>query len=217
MAEIEKLKFILRSNEYPTEVIKKAIEKFLRKKAEAAVSVEPDVRQKRYFKLPHAGRKSEEFAHRLKILVVGHFPLVDFNVVYQTPRTLGDLFPFKDRIGNKMDMSGVVYSMKCKTCEAEYIGETTIILRVRIDEHRSSKKDNTSACKQHVVDNPGHIWDYDGVTVLGRANTEKRLEIKELLRILQRQPAVNKKIGLQSKYEFKKKLIKAHFQFRAEK
>ena len=96
--------------------------------------------------------------------------------------------------------------MKYKTCEAEYIGETTRILRVRIDVHRSSKKDNTSACKQHVVDNPGHNWDYDGVTVLDRVDTEKRLDIKQLLHILQRQPVVNKQHGLQSKYEVKTKL-----------
>ena len=69
---------------------------------------------------------------------------------------------------------------------SEYIGETTRILRVRIDEHRSSKKDNMSACKKHVVDNPGHIWDYDGVTVLDRADTEMKLEIKELLQVLRR-------------------------------
>ena len=39
---------------------------------------------------------------------------------------------FKDRIKNVEDRSLVVFSMKCKTREAEYIGKTERILSIRV-------------------------------------------------------------------------------------
>ena len=33
------------------------------------------------------------------------------------------------------DMKGVVYSVKCKDCEDEYIGETLHSMKVRLKEH----------------------------------------------------------------------------------
>ena len=44
----------------------------------------------------YACKKSLDFASILKILMVGYFPQVDFNVVYKQQRTIGELFPFKD-------------------------------------------------------------------------------------------------------------------------
>ena len=69
-----------------------------------------------------------------------YFPKVDFSVVYQA-RTIGELFPFKDKTNNVLDRSLVVYSIKCKTCQAEYIGKNERALSKRIEEHRNVNKD----------------------------------------------------------------------------
>ena len=74
-------------------------------------SILPDKPVKRFLKLPYAGKKSKDCAHRIKILVAGHFLQVDFNFVYNAPRKIGELFLFKDKTKNKLERSLVVYSM----------------------------------------------------------------------------------------------------------
>ena len=139
---------------------------------------------KRFLKLPYVNRKCEDFAHRFKILVVGHFPQVDLNVAFETPATIGEMFPFKDKAKNKLFRSLVVYSMKRKTCKSEYIGKTERILGIRIDENKN--KDKRSVCKQHIELNPTHELDYGDVEILDSAENDRKLRIKELLHILTR-------------------------------
>ena len=147
---------------------------------------------KRFLKLPYVNRKSEVFAHRLKILVARHFPQVDFSVAFKTPATIGEIFPFKYKVKNKLSWSLVVYRMKCKTCKSEYIGKTERILGIRIYEHENKNKDKRSACKQHIELNLTHEWDYVDVEILDSAENDRKLRIKELLYILTRKPKCNK-------------------------
>ena len=39
-----------------------------------------------------------------------------------------------------IDRNGVIYSIKCKDCKAEYIGETRKELRKRITEHKNAER-----------------------------------------------------------------------------
>ena len=217
-AEFEKIKHILQRNEYPLDVIEKAIKKFFeRKRREAqAVTKEPYKPIKRFLKLPYAGKKSEDFAYKLKILVLGHFSQVDFTVVYKALRTIGELFPFKDRVRDNFDRSRIVYSMRCKTCQAEYIGKTERALSTRIEEHKNPNKDKNSACKKHTRDNTGHVWNYEEAEIVDTAENDQKLLIKELLHILSRRPTCNKQLGSQSSYEIKTILIKAYAQYRSD-
>ncbi len=68
---------------------------------------------KRFFKLPHVGKKCEDFAFRLKKIVEDTFIEVEFNVAFQSPYTIGKMFPFKDNIKNKLERSNVVYRVVC--------------------------------------------------------------------------------------------------------
>ena len=144
-------------------------------------------------------------------LVNNNFPQVDFNVAYQTPRTLGNLFPFKDNIKRTEEKSLVVYKIACKTCDAEYIGKTKRILIHRIKEHKTSPK---SACKQHSNANPDHHMDYDGIEILDKAETDFKLKIKELLHIIKRKPSLKKQLNSQSDFDIKTIIIQAYPQFR---
>ena len=102
------------------------------RKRSRSLSKESCEKQRQYRKIQinpsNASSSSRTLGRRArishKILVLSHFPQVDFNVVYKAPRTIGELFPFKDRVRNNFDRSRVVYSMRCKTCHAEYIGKT---------------------------------------------------------------------------------------------
>ncbi len=50
------------------------------------------------------------------------YPQAD--VAFKAPKTIGDMFPSKDKVMNTENKSLVVYKIKCKECGAEYIGKT---------------------------------------------------------------------------------------------
>ena len=53
---------------------------------------------------------------------------------FYQPQTLGGLYNVKDRLPSR----DVVYSVKCETCQDEYVGETMRALEVRSKEHRDA-------------------------------------------------------------------------------
>ena len=123
-------------------------------------------------------------------------------------------FPFKDRTKNILERSYVVYSIRCKTCNGEYIGKTCRILSTRLHEHRTH---SSSACVQHVKANPSHEIDYDGISILDTADTDPKLKVKELLHILDRKPVLNNQLGSQSSYEINTLIVTEYTQFRSDK
>ena len=139
MREIEKLKQILYKNDYPVDVVELTINKFLESKAKPAQQEEPEIRSKRYLKLPYVSNKCESFAHELKKHVEHFYPQIEFNVAYQAPRKIESFFPFKDRIRNVLDRSLVVYSIHCGTCNVEYVGKTKRILKHRVDDDERAR------------------------------------------------------------------------------
>jgi len=217
--QLERLKTILARNEFPPEVVERTLASFIETKAKAASTtataekVAQEEKTTRFLKLPYVNRKCEDFAHRLKSTVENFFPQVDFNVAFQAPHTIGKLFPFKDKIIDLEERSLVVYSLKCETCQAEYIGKTERVLYHRLREHQKLK---SSACMQHVADNPNHSFDYKKVEIVDTADTDMKLRIKELLHILSRRPELNKQLGSQSSFEIKTLIIQAHPQLRTE-
>ena len=90
--------------------------------------VDPEKPVKVFFKLPYVGKACDDYAFRLKKLITISFAQVDFAVAFQTPMSLGKMFPFKDNIKNVEDRSMVVYNIKCVACNAQYIGKTKRIL-----------------------------------------------------------------------------------------
>ena len=152
--------------------------------------------------LPFVNRKCEEINVRPSTLVTRSFPQVDFNVAFQTPRTIGRLFRFKDNIKSNTEISHVIYLINCKECGASHIGKAKRILSEKLSEHRSNFlfASRYQACKQHEL-STGHEIDYDGVEVKDSANTVMKLDVKELLLILKKQPAINKLLNAQSKFD----------------
>jgi hypothetical protein len=206
--EVSKLRIILAKNEYPNNVIEETINKYIARITLPA-QPKPQKETKRFIVLPFANRKVEDFAVRLKALVEENYSQVDFNVAFKAPNTIGNMFPFKDRIRDTTSQSLVVYKINCATCNAEYIGKTERILVHRLKEHTKSEQ---SACHQHTIDNPEHIMDYENISVIDRASNDFKLRMKELLHILKKKPALNKQMNAQSKYEIKTFIIQAYEQ-----
>ncbi len=125
--------------------------------------------------------------------------------------TIEKVFAFKDNIKRIANRSSIVYKLKCQSCNATYIGFTAQILEYRVKEHHN----DSSACRQHVINNPGHVFGYDQVEVIDTGDSILKLRIKELLHILKEKPVLNRQLGTQSKYEVKTILILTYAQFKS--
>ena len=141
--------------------------------------------------LPYVNDKSEIVARKIKNIVKEHFQKIHLRIAFKAPAELGDHFPFKDKVNDPSKLSGVVYHLKCKNCPDSYIGMTTRACSIRMDEH---KKDNKSHVFQHNV-LEGHEIDFDNVQIIDRANTELKLQYKEMLYIRKLAPTLNKQLN----------------------
>ena len=113
LVELDKLKQLLILNAYPQHIIEEEIAKFIKNQG---ITKEPKVKipYKKFIVLPYANRNCEEFATRLKNLLEQNYSETEFNVAFQTPSTIGKLFPFKDNIKVVTEKSFVVYKISCK-------------------------------------------------------------------------------------------------------
>ena len=210
-AEIEKLRQILAKNDYPDFVVDREISKFIANRTTATEHVPTVEKSPRWIVLPYSSHKAEGFAKRLKELFTNNYWQVNFNVAFKTPSQVDRYFPFKDNVKNTLHRSMVVYKVKCGHigCDASYIGKTMRTLALRMDEHRKTPH---SACHQHESANPGHYMSYDEVEVIDSADSNQKLEIKELLHIISEKPSLNKQLNEQSKFNIKTLIIAAYQQ-----
>ncbi len=125
-----------------------------------------------------------------------NFPTVDLRVVFVAPSEIGMRFKFKDKVNEREKQSLVVYHIKCKDCGADYIGKTERILFYRLKEHKTQK---SSALCQHQQ-STGHKIDFENVQILDRADSDRKLQLKELLHIDKRKPSLNVQLNSQSQY-----------------
>jgi len=211
MIEVKKLKAILTKNEYPDEIIDKEINKFTKRKETETTTTQNETqseqpiqpsKQKRFLVLPYANKKADVFASKLTKLVTNNFPDVDFKVAFKAPNEIGKMFPFKDNIKETQKRSLVIYKIKCETCEAEYIGKTKRILKLRIEEHNNSDK---SAVHLHRKEHPTHKIDANNIEILDKADTDYKLRLKEILHIGKHKPSLNIQLS-QDKSQFNSEL-----------
>ena len=186
--ERNELREILLRNNYPSHIIEKEFDRFLKYKQQTNVEriVNPEEKIK-YLSLPYINDKSEITARKIQTLVKDYFPNVKLRVAFKSPATIANHFPYKDIVDDPKKRSGVVYRYKCKHCEASYIGMTTRILDIREQEH---KNNNKSHVYQHnILEN--HEIDFENVEILDRASNQLKLSYKEMLYIRKYQPTLN--------------------------
>ena len=210
LVELAKLEHLLQLNNYPLHIVKEEMEKTVKIHKKQQQTEKDKSKNTRFLVLPYVNRKCEDFAHRIRHLVNSNFADMDFNVAFQTPRTIGNLFPFKDKIKLNVEKSMLVYRISCKQCDADYIGKTKRILFHRVKEHQAKG----SACYIHASTNPGHEMNYESIEVIDQASNDLKLRIKELLHILKRKPSLNKQLNSQSDFDIKTLIIQAYPQFR---
>ena len=108
---------------------------------------------------------------------------VQLIVAFKPPTDLSKQFRFKDKVDQE---TLVVYHIKCKDCNKDYIGKTKRNLNIRISEHQT--KD--TAISKHAAE-MNHTIDFDSVETLDKACNDRQLELKEMLHIRKNGPALN--------------------------
>ena len=78
-----------------------------------------------------------------------------------------------------------MYQIPCRDCNGVYIGQTSQLLKNRINGHKYDKK-NKTALTNHILEK-GHTFDYEKVDILRTENNPKKREFYEMLEIQQNQ------------------------------
>jgi len=151
----------------------------------------------RYLKLPYYGHTSFVLRKELQKLLNYHFPQISFRMIFTNSRTIRSFFPTKDSVPKHL-CSNVVYSYKCSSCNARYIGSTTRNLMMRYCEHkgvsyrtlRPLSSPTYSLIRDHSL-KTNHVIKLDDFTILRKANDVIDLRILESLLIKEIKPKIN--------------------------
>ena len=116
-----------------------------------------------------------------------------FKVCFKPLRTLRQhLVHVKDRIIDEQKC-GTVYSIHCKDCNAEYVGETGRRLNTRIKEHKRSVAlaDSKSAISDHA-NSSHHDINWPNVRIIDHESHWSPQKIREAISIVKRKPEINR-------------------------
>ena len=107
------------------------------------------------------------------------------------------MLPFKDKAPKEL-ASLVTYLFTCSSCEARYVGKTTVNFITRVYQHLgksvTTKKvlqtEPNSAVYQHPISEKHSISEED-FTILNICNNEESLDLTEALQIKIKSPKLN--------------------------
>ena len=138
----------------PSSVISKQIEDKL---------IDDEIKIK-YLSLTYINEKTEITSIKIQKLIKQYYPKIKLRVAFKSPSHLGDNFPFKDKVIDPSKQSLVVYHIKCKDCDNDYIGKSEQILSNRIEQHLTDKNSHVF---QHIKTEK-HRMDFENIEILDR-------------------------------------------------
>ena len=137
-------------NRYPKNIVTHAIRKYRRFMNQPTNKTpNPDTEKKRcYISLPYYGSLSYQMRKNLDKGLKPLYPNFEFRYIFNNKFTISSLFPFKDKAPKEMT-SLVTYLFSCTSCEASYVGKTTVNFITRVHQHLG-----TSVTTKNVLKNP---------------------------------------------------------------
>ena len=183
-AEIEHVKSVLRANGYKDWAFNIPIKQ--PKPPETLREEASNSRQARPLPLPYVQGLSEELQRIYKEHGV--------KVYHKPTNTLKSLLVHpKDKTATA-NKCGTIYNLPCDNCEDFYIGESERTLGKRYKEHTQTHQG--SAVLEHIQ-NTGHSFSFDDLTILGRESNFNARKIKEALEIYKKKPTLNRDQGVE--------------------
>ena len=175
---------------------------FLDKKMRVTHTVE---KQELKISLPFMGKYSNQVKKKISSLASEFLSgKTKISVVWTSPRKLRNLFIFKDRLPMRLH-SKILYRFTCNGCNSIYLGKTKRHFLVRVFEHLGTSlltgnqytynpnNKNNSGILDHLHEKDGCNGTLDNFEIIGKANNDFFLRIKESLLIKKDKPTINSK------------------------
>lgn len=137
-------------------------------------------------KVPYINGLYDSIKHKLKRWNIITVPSITHNLTSIIERG-------KDKI-NKMEKNNSVYCIKCKNCDATYVGETKRSLKTRISEHEANIRrpsQTNSVITEHRV-NADHDFDWNNIKILDTEENWSCRRMSEMLHIKMQKNPLNK-------------------------
>ena len=191
--ELETIRTIMVENGYKRKFVNKVIRRQIRRSERSRTTTDEN-RGKTSVQLPFIDGLSQEVRRIVRE--------ANIRCTFTAPNTLQKLHNVKDSLP-LCSATHAIYSIKCKTCDEEYIGESMRSLDTRCKEHRDAirlAQCAKSAVADHVLSeehSQPHEIDWQSVRILGRAQGTTERRMKEAMLIYQRHPKMNRDIGME--------------------
>ena len=138
---MDRLKSCLLKNGYPKIVVEGTIAGVIDKQGISKAPVIDVPKLKVFMKLPYIGPESLKLKKQILTLFRNTFNSAELSIVFKAGSTIGQMFPFKDRVPQLM-RSFVIYKITCDACGASYIGKTTQLLNARLTRELSGRENS---------------------------------------------------------------------------
>ena len=192
--EIGRITNVMASNGYNTKFVRKAIAKQMRRSTmsdiEKIALKEQHAQQMEMARIPFVDGLSQQIRRLAREAGV--------RCSFYMPNKLDWLYQAKDDLP-RTTTRHAIYSVKCGTCESEYVGETLRAVNVRSKEHRDAIRlgqTEKSAIADHVHNQVvPHEIDWNSLKVIDRATKKRERKIREAFHIHKRNPGMNRDIG----------------------
>lgn len=194
--EISFLRKFFTNNGYPSKLFDSIVTNFFNNIFSPPIA-STNVPKKSFFvSLPFYGPPSEKTYKKLFTLLSPIYPQLSFKPILINKRTIGSLFPLKDRTPAEM-RSNVIYEYTCGVCSDTYVGSTGRRSVERFHEHlgiscrtaRPLASPPFSRIRNHAFET-GHDVSLQYFKIIDQV-PHNILHITESLHILQRKPNLN--------------------------
>lgn len=195
--DMEYISKFAKFNFFPKDISQKLISEFLREVFCPKLPIPTVPKQKIYLKLPYIGSKTYHFINILQPILKRTFTSSEFIFIPVNNYNIASFFRFKEKIPDLL-RSSLIYSFNCTSCQASYVGQTGLQLKVRISKHagksfrtgRYLSSPEESSIRSHAELNHHRISESD-FKILTLASTSLDRRILESLCIKQLKPNLN--------------------------
>ena len=191
--ELSRIQNVMESNGYPRGFVKRTIKRQIKKKTGVKLPKEDEKAEKMVnASIPFIEGLSQEVRRIAQAAGV--------KCTFRTANTLRSVYSAKDRLP-KDTQTHCIYSLKCGTCEDEYVGETLRAIGVRAKEHRDAVSigdHKKSALAEHVLSyKKPHEINWRSLSVVDKATNMKERKVREAFHIQKRKPGLNRDKGVE--------------------
>ena len=192
-------------NGYPRDFVDKCIKLFLDKVSAPKSPVYTVSKRVLRICLPYLGKESLKIRGNLLKLAKTYFPSsCKLQIIFSAQNRLGNYFSFKDKIPLNC-RSFILYKFVCNKCNLVYYGKTFRHFKVRVFEHLGKSLKTGKPFKYNPSNNNNtavlnHLQkckcqaSINDFKIIGSANNDYHLRIKESLIIQRDDPLLNKSV-----------------------